>query len=194
LFNIHTKKWNAESLELLQITSDKLSQPVAVTHCEKNLLPAYQSFWGNGNIPFVIGASDGCLANLGCGAISGKEAAITIGTSGAVRIAASKPFIHPKGKTFSYILTDEIYINGGPTNNGGNVLQWLANIFYENDSAENLQKIISLAANENSNAGELIFLPYLYGERAPVWNAHARGIFFGLSALHGKSSFGKKPQ
>ena len=37
-------------------------------------------------------------------------------------------------------------------------------------------------------AGDLIFIPYLLGERAPIWNADAKGILFGLRIDHGQAA------
>jgi gluconokinase len=45
--------------------------------------------------------------------------ALTIGTSGAVRMAAARPEYDEQERLFSYILTEELYICGGATNNGG---------------------------------------------------------------------------
>lgn len=58
------------------------------------------------NTSFIIGASDGCLANLGVGATSGDAVALSIGTSGAMRIVANKPVSDEKGRLFSYALTE----------------------------------------------------------------------------------------
>ena len=80
-------------------------------------------------IPFIIGGSDGCLANLGSGAMSTGELALTIGTSGAVRMTSSKPKHDSQQRIFNYILTEELYVSGGPVNNGGNVMKWYVENF-----------------------------------------------------------------
>ena len=49
-----------------------------------------------------------------------------------------------------------------------------------------MQKSIS---NGNRGAGGLLFLPYLLGERAPLWNANARGVFFGININHERKHF-----
>jgi gluconokinase len=57
---------------------------------------------------FCIGASDGCLANLGSYAIDQGTAALTIGTSGAVRIASSKPIFDFASMSFNYLLDKKL--------------------------------------------------------------------------------------
>src|SRR5690606_29588732 len=81
------------------------------------------------DVPFVIGGSDGCLANLGADVIQPGAAAVTIGTSGAVRMTSDRPRTDDKARTFSYVLTRELHVLGGAVNNGGIVLQWFKDSF-----------------------------------------------------------------
>ena len=132
---------------------------------------------------------DGCLANLGCGALYDKQAALSIGTSGAIRLAEYHP---EKGKLyplFRYLLTRDIYVTGGPTNNGGNVIDWFAKNFLgiPIDSDENFQRVMEKAASAEAGSEGIFFLPYLLGERAPIWEADASGLFYGLKIKHDQS-------
>ncbi|MET1138672.1 gluconate kinase, partial [Bacillus subtilis] len=51
--------------------------------------------------------------------------AITIGTSGAVRAVTNHPVTDPKGRTFCYALTEDLWVIGGPVNNGGMIFRWV---------------------------------------------------------------------
>jgi gluconokinase len=141
--------------------------------------------------PFVIGASDGCLANLGTGAVTPGATALTIGTSGAVRMAAGSPEYDPQERLFNYILTQGRYISGGATNNGGNALQWYADLTLgENSHAAGALDELAVSAGQVAAGAEgLVFLPYLLGERAPIWDAAAKGVFFGVRAVHRQAHF-----
>ncbi|WP_205742571.1 hypothetical protein, partial [Halomonas borealis] len=68
---------------------------------------------------FVWGAGDGPLSNLGVNAIKPGVAAITIGTSGAIRVVTDKPRVDAKARTFTYALDKEHWVVGGPVNSGG---------------------------------------------------------------------------
>ncbi|MEX6685900.1 gluconokinase [Danxiaibacter flavus] len=186
LFNIREKKWNETSLSYAGISSAQLSSPVQVTHTEKSMLPEMVEKLGiNNGTPFVIGGSDGCLANLGCGAIHPNELALTIGTSGAIRLVTPTPYTFEINTVFNYLLTDKLYVVGGPTNNGGNVLQWfIEHVMKKKPDSGSFDEVLALAAGVSAGADGLLFLPYLYGERAPIWNATARGCFIGLNASH----------
>jgi gluconokinase len=192
LYDIYALHWYGESLDLAGITPGHLSMPVPSTHIESALLPEYRDSLGlPAGLPFVIGGSDGCLANLGSLAMQPGETALTIGTSGAVRMTAMAPQFDPKERIFNYILTDKLYVSGGATNNGGGVVQWFVGQF---PPMQDIQRGAAASAAGGDLTGEagivepgcegLVFLPYLRGERAPIWDANARGVFFGIRSEH----------
>ena len=185
LFNIHDITWCSEALEAASITSDKLSMPVPVTHIEKELTATSKQLLAmNNDIAFITGGNDGCLANLGCGAINSGDAALTIGTSGAVRTTCTTKQLDSAQRLFSYLLTDDIVITGGAINNGGVVLEWFGKLMVGNDKSVNIDDLLQQAATAPAGAENLLFLPYILGERAPMWDADAKGVFFGLSSQH----------
>ena len=141
--------------------------------------------------PFIFGASDGVLSNLGVNAIDPGVVAVTIGTSGAVRVVVDKPVVDPDGKLFCYALTKDKWVVGGPVNNGGIVFRWVKDQLFapEKITAEQMQVstyniLTKIAQKIPAGSDGLLFHPYLGGERAPIWNAYARGSFFGLTRKH----------
>ena len=185
LFDIHSIRWCAEALEAASISEDKLSTPVAVTHIEKTLAASGRQLLNvEKDIAFIIGGNDGCLANLGCGAINPGDAALTIGTSGAVRTTCTTKQPDNAQRLFSYLLTDDIVITGGAINNGGFVLEWFGKMMAGNDKPANFDYLLQQAEGAPAGADKLLFLPYILGERAPMWDADAKGVFFGLSSQH----------
>lgn len=191
LLDIRAFGWNAESLALAGVAVAQLSEPVSCMHSESALLPAWRSLGLPVGLPFVIGASDGCLANLGTGAVGAGATALTIGTSGAVRMAAARPEYDERERLFSYILDKQLYICGGATNNGGNAVQWYADLVLGHGGwdAAALDRLVAGAEGVPAGCEGLIFLPYLLGERAPIWDADAKGVFFGIRAIHGQAHF-----
>ncbi len=192
LFNIKTLMWNTYSLKLCKINDEQLSQPVPTRFIRKNANPSIASSLSLfAETFFCIGASDGCLANLGSYAINKGTAALTVGTSGAIRIASPKPVFNFKGMTFNYLLDDKTYICGGPVNNGGNVLQWLFETFLNigKPSEKDYEKLFHRIDTIPAGSKGLIFLPYLHGERAPVWDGRSSGVFFGIRPFHKQNYF-----
>ncbi|MGF7396316.1 FGGY family carbohydrate kinase [Thermoanaerobacterium thermosaccharolyticum] len=189
LFNIYNMKWNKQSLDVVGINEERLSSPVPATYIVKNLKSEYAYYMNiDSKTPFVIGASDGCLSNLGVNAIKPGNAAVTIGTSGAIRIMSDKPKCDEKERVFSYVLTENHYVVGGAVNNGGVALRWFIDNF-ASDKVEMAKKlsidiydyVIEKASEVPAGSLGLLFLPYILGERAPYWNANAKGAFFGIN-------------
>lgn len=193
LFDIHKQQWYTPSLEIAGISPDQLSTPVPITHVLRGMGPHYaRRMHLPEHTPFVVGGSDGCLANLGAQAIDKGVASVTIGTSGAIRLVSKLPVTDPQERLFSYVLSPEMFVLGGAVNNGGNVMQWFQERFVE-PATQVLETSIPILTNEASSvpagAGGLIFLPYLAGERAPHWNANAKGVFFGIQTYHKRAHF-----
>ncbi len=192
LFDIHTFQWYAPALDLAGISSMQLSEPVPITHTLSGLTQKVADDMGIPiDTPFVVGGSDGCLANLGAHAVTPGDATVSIGTSGAIRMLANLPITDKKARTFSYVLTDELFVLGGAVNSGGMVLRWYSENFgpIGVSEAEAYELLAKEASTVQPGAEGLVFLPYLAGERAPHWNAKAKGIFFGVQMHHHKAHF-----
>jgi len=196
LFDHQELKWHQPALEYTSISKEKLSQLVPSTHIIKGLRSEAASQLGlDKQTSFIIGASDGCLANLGSGVIHQGEMALSIGTSGAVRITRSNPIKvsqDNQGSIFNYLLTEKEFVSGGAINNGGNVLNWYKNNFLKGgEKATGYETIIKQAMASSAGARGLLFLPYIHGERAPFWDANAKGCFFGISHQHQINDFSR---
>ncbi|WP_047864935.1 gluconokinase [Rubrobacter aplysinae] len=194
LFNLEALGWDEGALGIAGVPEEKLSRPVPTTHAVRGLDETYARRLGlDAGTPFILGANDGVLANLGLGAIEPGVVAMSIGTSGAVRTAVPSPAVDEEGRTFCYALTESVWVIGGPINNGGIALRWLRDeVFPElRDAAEAEDRdpydlMGELAAGVEAGSGGLVFLPYLMGERAPHWNPEVKGVFFGLTLRHGR--------
>ncbi|MEK4513608.1 gluconokinase [Paenibacillus sp. FSL K6-2524] len=194
LMNLEQLNWDEEALKIAGITPDHLSVIVPTTHVMQGVSQKYADEMGLiPSTPFIIGAADGVLSNLGVGAIDPGVVAVTIGTSGAIRTVVDKPKTDPKGRIFCYALTDKHWVIGGAVNNGGVIFQWMRDEFAssEVETAKRLgispyEMLTNIAEKVSPGSEGLLFHPYLAGERAPLWNPNARGSFFGLSLNHRK--------
>ncbi|QPC47153.1 gluconokinase [Mangrovibacillus cuniculi] len=192
LFNLEQLNWDREALELAGVKITQLSTPVPTTHQLKGLKENLAEHLGiPASTPFVVGASDGVLSNLGVNAIGKGEVAVTIGTSGAIRTVVDKPITDPKGRIFCYALTENHWVLGGPVNNGGVIFRWIRDELGQpeiNTNKEDPYDVLTrIASTISPGADGLLFHPYFTGERAPLWNAHAKGSFIGLTLHHQKA-------
>jgi gluconokinase len=187
LFNAKTFKWDDEILALASIDKDQLSKIVTPTEVLTGIKKDVAEKMGiSSDMPFVIGAADGQLANLGIGAIFPGEVAVTAGTSGAIRQFTKGFQMSDKHETFCYAFTEDYSIIGGPTNNGGIALQWLKELLNDQGSFDEFTQVAEKVA---PGAEGMLFLPYINGERAPLWNQQAKGNFYGMSITHKKEHF-----
>lgn len=192
--NIHKLKWEPDALAYAGIKSDKLPELATVFSSPGQLKKEYQTSLGlSASTKIIIGSSDGCLATLGAGVWSEDKAVITIEDSSAVRVVGNKVLKDEKRRFFNYLLTENCYISGGPSNNGGIIFEWFAKQFGDFskpfDLEFSMENLINEATKLEPGSDGLLFLPYLQGERAPIWNANARGVYFGLNIKHEKSHF-----
>jgi len=194
LLNIKTIQWEPEALAYAGISADKLPELAPIFHSPGKLRKEYQKSLGlSSSTKIILGSSDGCSATLGAGVWSEEKATITIEDSGAVRIVGKEVLRDDKQRFFNYLLTENCYVSGGPTNNGGVIFEWFAKQFgdfkvpYEIEYT--MENIIHEASKVTAGSDGLVFLPYLLGERAPIWNANARGCYFGLNIKHERQHF-----
>lgn len=178
MMNIECLCWNDKILSFIGISRNKLSLIVSPTHSAKSL---------STNHTLIIGGGDGALANLGTGAMEKGRMSLTIGTSGAVRLPIDKPFIDVKMRTQCYHLIDNQYLTLGAVNNGAIILQWLKEAILQ--TSESFDELILQAQDVPAGSNGLIFVPYLLGERAPIWDSTAQGTILGITINHTKAHF-----
>jgi len=186
-YNLHERNWDDKAMRIAGIGPERLPELRASTHVLRGLRPETAAKLGlNPGVPFVLGAADGPLANLGGGALEPGVASMTIGTSGAVRVAVRRPAADPHGRLFCYPLAEGWWIAGGPVNSGGVVFRWMRDKLAPDLSGvdDGYARLVELAMEAPPGAGGLLFLPHLSGERAPHWDERARGTFIGLSLEH----------
>ncbi|MDA0196129.1 MAG: gluconokinase [Bacteroidetes bacterium] len=170
LFNNTSLDWHAPSLVVAKIASSNLSKLCASTEIFNIVSGAFS------NKKLVIGGSDGCLANLGSGIFKSSSLSLTIGTSAAIRKMLKTPAIDPNHRTFCYYLDEEYYVQGGASNNGGNVYEWLINQYSEVD--------INQIGNVPIGANGITVLPYVFDERAPFYDTGRKVVISGKKDHH----------
>ncbi|MCO8270019.1 gluconokinase [Actinoplanes sp. TRM 88003] len=196
LYDLHERRWDPEALDLAGVTAGQLAEVLPTTTVLKLRLDVARAAGLDPATPLVIGAADGPLANLGVGATPAGVAAVSLGTSGALRTVVDRPTADEAGRLFCYALTEDRWVIGGAVNNAGSVVRWAGQSFaagFERPGAEGedaderdaalLVEAQSVAAGSDG----LLCLPYLLGERAPWWKPGLRGAYLGLRREHGRA-------
>ena len=143
LLDLGSRAWDEELLDALGLDAGRLPEL--------------------GDLPVWI---DGVCANLGTGCL-GPRAALSVGTSAALRILYETDRPRPRPGLFLYLLDGRRVVEGGALSDGGNLRVWLDRTLREDGPSR----------DEHG----LTFLPFLGGERSTGWNPDATGAVTGLS-------------
>ncbi|TFV45963.1 gluconokinase [Blastococcus sp. TF02A-35] len=193
LHDIHAGRWDDEALRLAGVRADQLGEVLPTTALLDGLSgDAARATGLPAGLPVVVGASDGVLANLGIGAVRPDVAAVSLGTSGAMRVVVPAPVVDPERRLFCYALTEDRWVVGGAVNNAGSVVRWAARTMAdgggddpEGPAADRLDaQLLAEAEGVPAGSAGLLCLPYLLGERAPWWRPGLRGAYIGLRREH----------
>jgi xylulokinase len=131
-------------------------------------------------IPIVGGMNDGLGSIVGAaGSVVGR-ATDPGGAAGGLAVCSAGPVSGPGIDCWPGLVPDT-FIIGGAFVAGGRAMDWWAAAAADAD----LERTLALAAEAPPGAGGLVCLPFLAGERAPLWDPTARGALIGLTFEHG---------
>lgn len=162
-----------ELLERLRLSPERLP---AEAELLSGLVPEYRRRWPQlAHVPFLTARGDGALANLGSGCTEPSVRALTIGTSGALRVMTQRRPRALGPGLWCYLLDERRFVVGGALSNGGNLWAWMQrNLRLEEEGLERRLARLGPAAGPD-------FLPLLAGERSPGFALHATGSLAGLT-------------
>jgi xylulokinase len=134
---------------------------------------------------------DAICAFVGSGVKTAGDVAEVSGTVTSVRLLSRNGVPKGERRIFSQQIPGlGMNILGGSNNLGGGLIEWLKQSFYPADQFA-YELIEQEAGASGIGARGVLFLPYLLGERCPVWDADARGVFFGLERQHQRGDFAR---
>ena len=130
--------------------------------------------------PVVAGAGDQAAGAVGMGVVRPGTVSATIGTSGVVFAATDRPAADSLGRlhTFCHAVPDRWHVMG-VTQAAGLSLRWLRDTL---SPAQEYGALMDEAELSHPGSGELLWLPYLMGERTPHLDPEARGALIGMHA------------
>jgi len=193
LYDLKTKEWSNLILDGIGLDRAKLPELHASTDVVGEVMAKVAEEIGLApGTPVVIGGGDGSCAAVGAGVVREGSAYNYIGSSSWIGIATVEPILDPTQRTFTFAhLVPGMFTPTGTMQSAGGSYQWLRDVFCEQEkrSASELgvspYELMNLQAEQSPpGANNLLFLPYLLGERSPRWNPNARGAYFGLTMQH----------
>ncbi len=187
LLDIHKRTYLRDELEALGLDAGKLPALYRGIDVVGSVTEqAGRELGLPSGIPVVAGGGDGACANVGAGICAPGDIYCSLGTTAWIAYHASAPVIDRGARIFDIISLDgECFGVFGTMQTAGKSVDWVRELF----GLDSNRTLDTLAKESPAGSGGLIFLPYLEGERSPIFDSRARSLFFGISASHTRSHF-----
>lgn len=186
-FNMRTGTWDGEMCERLGIPADFLPEIVPCHQIIGTVTreAAEQTGLAPGT-PVAAGGLDAACGTLGAGVVHAGETQEQGGQAGGMSICIEEYAADPRLILGYHVVPNQWLLQGGTTGGGG-VMRWLEREFgaYERSVAAekgrtSLHQYNDRAEQVALGSDGLVFLPYMAGERSPIWDPNAKGVFYGL--------------
>ena len=172
-------KWSEELCRETGIPIEKLPPTMPPTQLIGRVSSSAAAETGiSEGTPVAIGAGDTAASTLGAGLLDRGETLLTCGTTDNLSAVVDVPAFDRRFANCAYVVPDRWVLVGTMTNTG-QALEWFRKNFYR-PGEDSYEQIFKEAEAARPGCGGTIFLPYLHGERSPLWDPFARGAFFGL--------------
>jgi xylulokinase len=188
LFDVVNRRWSAEMLKIFEIKAELLPKVFESPEIASKVSKEGATATGlREGIPVAAGAGDQAAGAVGMGIVAPGDVSATIGTSGVVFAATSKPILEPEGRihTFCHAVPGRWHVMG-VTQGAGLSLRWFRDQFArtQGNRKESYEELTKVAEKARAGSDGLLWAPYLMGERTPHLDPHARGALVGITAQH----------
>lgn len=186
-FDMRTGQWDEEMCKKMGIPRDFLPEIVPSDRIIGTVTKkaAEESGLAEGT-PVAAGGLDAACGTLGAGVIHPGETQEQGGQAGGMSICIEKYQADPRLILGFHVIPGKWLLQGGTTGGGG-VMRWFEREFAdyerlmkEQTGISSLDQLNEIAEKVKPGCDGLVFLPYMAGERSPIWNPYAKGVFYGL--------------
>lgn len=186
-FNMRTGMWDVEMCEKMGIPLEFLPMIVPCHQIVGTVTPEAAMLTGlETGTPVVAGGLDAACGTLGAGVVRAGETQEQGGQAGGMSICIDEYAADPRLILGYHVVPDKWLLQGGTTGGGG-VMRWLEHEFGDYERSVTVEKGKTSLHQYNEEAEQvppgsegLVFLPYMAGERSPIWDPNAKGVFYGL--------------
>jgi len=196
LFDIQKMQWHEPFLEALEIPPEKLPAPMASHEIAGRVTAETAQLTGlKAGTPVLAGCMDTLGASIGSGVMEPGQCFVIMGTAARVSSPLGSPKFDRRFMNCTHALPNR-WLSIGAINGVGSSLRWIRDTFGQPEqtvagfTGRDVYDILTDEAVYSPPGSKgLVFLPYISGERTPIWNPYARGVMFGLTLGHNRSDF-----
>jgi xylulokinase len=179
--------WEPWAAELIGVPLDKMPRLSACTEIAGTVTTQAANQIGlPAGIPVIVGCLDAAVGALGAGVTRLGQTNEQGGQAGGMAISLDQVVVEPQLIFSHHVMPGQYILQGGTV--GGGSLGWFRDVLGQVEvSASDLigqnpfELFSAQVVKTPPGAHGLIFIPYMAGERTPLWNSNVRGVFFGLS-------------
>ena len=185
LLDVSARRWSNQMLDAAGLKETALPRVFESQEITGTISQSAAELTGlRAGTPVVAGAGDQAAGAVGMGIVKPGSVSATIGTSGVVFAATKTPALDAKGRvhTFCHAIPNRWHVMG-VTQGAGLSLRWFRDQF----GGESYEQLTTEAASVPAGANNLLWAPYLMGERTPHLDPNARAALVGLTASHTRS-------
>jgi xylulokinase len=196
LFDIRKKMWCDPFLEALDIPKEILPRPLPSDAVAGWVTEEASHLTGlKTGTPVIAGCMDTIGASLGSGVMEPGECFVIMGTAARVASPLGEPKFDHRFMNCTHVVSDR-WLSIGAINGVGSSLRWVRDTFGQMEQnvaqltgQDAYDLLTAQAAQAPPGSKGLIYLPYIAGERTPIWDPYARGVFFGITLGHTRRDF-----
>lgn len=179
--DVAKRDWSDELLAATGLNRSHMPRLVEGSANSGKLLPEVAKAWGlSPDVIVAGGGGDNAASAIGIGAVNTGDGFISLGTSGVLFVVTDKYRPNPASAVHAFChAVPGRWHQMSVMLSAASCLSWVTKLVGAGNEGTLLEEVKKLS--DAQRAAAPIFLPYLSGERTPHNNAHAKGVFFGLS-------------
>jgi len=194
LYDLATRGWHPEWAKLV-VDSERLGEILPATEVAGAVTrdAARETGLATGT-PVIVGTADAVAEAVGAGVLESGDLMIMYGSSLFMIHVVQRPTIDPRIWTAPFVLENTFLMAAG-TATAGTLVRWYLDLVREGRPASDIDAeysaLAEAAARAPAGARGIVVLPYFSGERTPIHDPLARGVFFGFTLEHGHSDIAR---
>ncbi len=178
LLDVKNRCWSRKMLELCGVTEEQMPRLYESFEAVGHIKPELAELFGiNKDAVVVAGAGDNAAAAIGTATVGDGKCNISLGTSGTVFVSSDNFSGDKTQAIHSFCHADGGYHLMGCILSAASCNKWFCDEVLNTADYKSMEESVS---KDRLGKNEVFFLPYLMGERSPINDVNATGVFIGL--------------
>ena len=179
LLDVAKRRWSEEMLELCGLRAEQMPRLFESYETVGALLPeAARALGLPESVRVAAGAGDNAAAAVGTGTVGEGGCNLSLGTSGTIFISSDRFRVDENNALHAFAHADGGYHLMGCMLSAASCNKWLMEDIFRTEDYAAEQAAVS---REKLGRNPVYFLPYLMGERSPINDTNARGMWIGMT-------------